>query len=219
VFYYREILEANQPVEWWASRILESESREDYGGPEEEIYRRLIGPEAQQRAQTDGRSVLDAFQEHGVYPEIADRDPVARINRITEFLRPRSNHVHPFGEILEGHDGSPRLYIFSSCSKLTEYLPQYRWRPHRTNISEEEAPEKPRKKDDHNIDCLGHILVSLDDLPEVDDDTQILDAEQRLLDEHFERELELAGGEVPLLPYPHRKGGLVDDEEYGGVFV
>jgi hypothetical protein len=49
---------------------------------------------------------------------------------------------------------------------MLEYLPQYRWRPQRTNFTEEDAPEKPRKKDDHNIDNLGHILLAFDDAPE-----------------------------------------------------
>jgi phage terminase large subunit len=214
-FYYREHLEANRDISWWANKIMEYEMREDVGGPEEEIYRRLIGPEAKIRQQGDGKSVLDIYHEHGIYPEISDRDPVARINRLTEFLRPKFGHVHPFGAVSEAHDGAPRLYVFSTCDKFKEYLPQYRWRPVRATAVDEDAPEKPRKKDDHNIDCAGHILVALDDLPEMDDDSQILNAEQREFNEHFERELELASDGREILALPHRRGsGLVEEEEY-----
>src|SRR5207253_10944374 len=123
------------------------------------------GPEARIRSQNDGKSVLSLLNDSGVYPEFSDRDPAARISRITEYLRPKVGHVHPFGAVDETNMGAPRLYIFRTCEKLQEWLPQYRWKPQRTNFSEEDSPEKPRKKDDHNIDNLGHILVAFDDLP------------------------------------------------------
>jgi hypothetical protein len=206
VYYYREILETGQDVSWWTATCFEEEEVSDAGGPNEDIYRRLVGPEARIRSQTDGRSVLDLLHDNGLYPEFSDRDPVARINRITEYLRPKQGHAHPLGGPLlpiyavddpnrvVGH-GAPRLYIFNTCTKLIEYLPQYRWKPQRTNFTEEDAPEKPRKKDDHNIDNLGHILVALDDEPEIPDVRRPRTAAQveaDELDEHFEHELALA---------------------------
>lgn len=205
-YYYRELLEKDQPVHWWADAMIELERLHDWGGPDEDeldIYR-LIGPEAQQRSQTDGRTVKGVFEEEGVDDlEIADRDPVARISRITQRLRPKPGHLPPLRYVdttdwpddgaVASKRGAPTLYVFRSCEKLQEYLPQYRWRPQRSNFSEEDAPEKPRKKDDHNIDCLGHILVSMgDSVPEVVDNSVRLTREQRELDEHFERELALA---------------------------
>jgi len=180
-YYYRELLAKGQPVEWWASQVFELEAELDYGGPNEEIYRRLIGVEANQRSQRDGKTVVSKWNEFGIYPEFADRDPSARISSITEYLRPKSGNSNPW----TGADPSPRLYVFSNCEKLQEYLPQYRWKPQRVSYSEEEPPEKPRKKDDHNIDNLGHVLLAFDGLPEMDDDTVAPDAEARALDEHF----------------------------------
>jgi len=157
-YYYREHLEANRDVAWWASRIFDAEAADDWGGPNEHIWRRLIGPESQQRSQTDGKTVLDVFNEHGVYPEIADRDPSARILKITENLRSRTGHRNPFS----GEEPSPRFFIFADCTKMQTYLSQYRWKPQRANYSEEDSPEKPRKKDDHNVDNAGHILLAMD---------------------------------------------------------
>src|SRR3990167_1439815 len=178
-YYYREHLEANQPVEWWAGLTFELEQQEDLGGPYEEIHRRLIGPEARQRAQTDGRTVVDLFEEYGLYPEIADRSPAARISKITEYLRPKEDHFNPF----TNETPAPRLYVFSTCTKLQEYLPQYRWVPQRTNFTEEEAAERPRKKDDHNIDCLGHILLAMEQTPLPDPDPAVIDYEKQMVQE------------------------------------
>jgi hypothetical protein len=203
-YYYREIVEAGQPVDWWADKMFDAEARFDFGGPEEEIFVRLIGPESQQRAQTDGRTVKGVFEEEGVDDlEIADRDPIARISRITSRLRPR---IRPVPEEREsvgdeavggpdgaGDAGSPSLFIFNTCEYTTKHLPQYRWRPVRTNYSEETPPERPRKKDDHTIDNLGHILVAIgDSLPEIPDNGRYPDPEHRLMEEHFEAELRAA---------------------------
>jgi hypothetical protein len=197
-YVYREILESNETIEWWATTTFEAEAAHDWGGPDEEIFRRFIGPEARIRSQTDGKSVYDILGEFGLYPEFSDRDPAARISRITEYLRPKVGHVHPLGLMEDESAGAPRLYIFNdpvAVPKLRDYLPQYRWKPQRTNFTEEDSPEKPRKKDDHDIDCLGHILVALDELPDppmADRARSPADAEIREMDEHFDRELELA---------------------------
>ncbi len=205
VYYYREHLEANQPVAWWSDKIEELESRHDWGGDETDldIYR-MIGPEAQQRSQTDGRTVKGVFEEEGTDGlEIADRDPNARISRITSRLRLQPGRIHPFGHVDQSApDSAPSLYVFSDCEKLIDYLPQYRWRPQRTNFTEEDAPEAPRKKDDHNIDNLGHVLVAMgDSTPEVPDNSKPISPEQRELDEHFEAELAAATERAALRGY------------------
>jgi hypothetical protein len=218
-YVYREVLETGQDVSWWAATCFEEEHLDDWGGSDEDVWRRLVGREALIRSQTDGRTVLDLMNDNGWYPEFADRDPGARISRITEYLRPKVGHRHPLGgdpmpvysrdnpDKIIGH-GAPRLYIFEDCEKMVSYLPQYRWKPQRSNFSEEDSAEKPRKKDDHNIDCLGHILVALDDeLPEETLGTfeqavsvvnnSALKAEARELDEHFEAELAKANERNP----------------------
>jgi hypothetical protein len=213
-FMYRELVRKDQPVSWWAEMIEEYETRRDWGGPDEEITVGLIGHEATQRSQTDGRTVLGVFEEEGVEGlEIADRDPVARISRITSRLRPKLGHLHPLGGVeqsivVEGAEvgsGAPSLYVFDDCEYTKEHLPQYRWRPQRTNFVEEDPPEKVRKKDDHTVDNIGHILVSMgDSVPEVPDNSTVRDAEQRYLDEHFERELASAGTRAPYRPRSRR---------------
>jgi hypothetical protein len=229
-YYYREIVEAGHDVPWWAEQITEAEQGKDWGGPDEELVWRGIDRASKQRAQHDGGTVFEAYVEEGIDDlELADRDPIARISRISSSLRGRPGHHRPEWAVTRDNapeDGdehgeperlfevlgrAPKLYVFSDCTKLIEYLPQYRWRPQRTNISEEEPPEAPRKKDDHNIDNLGHILVAMgDSMPEVPDNSKVLSPESREADEHFERELEAASaGRVadPNAPWRHGKAG------------
>jgi phage terminase large subunit len=211
-YYYREIVEQGKDVSWWAEAIQEAEERSDWGGPNEELtYPRLIGMESQQRAQTDGRTVYQVYEEEGIDDlELADRDPVARINRITSRLRLKPKHVHPLGIVAEddpeGDRGAPKLYVFSDCGYTTEHLPQYRWRPQRILANEEDRPEKVRKKDDHTVDNLGHVLVAIgDSLPEVADAPgNVLVARPREHDEHFDAEMAVAAQRAPLGSFPHR---------------
>jgi phage terminase large subunit len=214
-YLYRELVEAGQPVDWWAEAMFEFEQKSDFGGPEEEIFVRLIGPESQQKSQTDGRTVKGVFEEEGVDDlEIADRDPIARINRITSSLRGKVGHAHPLGEdpipvidpdgSVQGY-GAPSLYIFKTCEYTVDKLPQYRWRPTRVNYSEEQPAEKPRKKDDHTIDNIGHILVAMGDSePDVPENSRPMDPEERLMEEHFQQELEKA----QKTSYPYRPGRI-----------
>ena len=203
-YLYRELVQAGQPIDWWVDQITTLEAMPDWGGPDETIYARLIGPESQQRSQTDGRTVRGVYEEEGIDGlEVADKDPLARISRITQRLRPHLNHVHPIEdtqvEVInqltnepEGL-GAPRFYVFRSCGYTVEHLPQYRWRPTRANYSEEDAPEKPRKKDDHTVDNIGHILVAIgDSAPDVPENSRPRSWEDRLADEHFQRAMDEA---------------------------
>src|SRR4030095_13138562 len=172
-------------------------------GPQEEMFTRLIGPESQQRAQTDGRTVYGVFTEEGIDDlELADRDPLARINRIIQRLRPRPGHDNPSGEppvdCFDNEDnfigkGAPSMYFFNTLTYHNEHFGQYRWRPTRPTYTEDTPAERPRKKDDHTVDNLGHILVAIgDSLPDVPENSRPRSAEERYVMDHFERELAAA---------------------------
>jgi phage terminase large subunit len=201
-YVYREVVEKGRDVSWWASTIEELEQSDDFGGPDEELEVRLIGPESQQRAQTDGRTVRGVYEEEGIETELADKDPLARINRISARLRPQPGHDNPNSDELYecfDHDGNvighgaPSLYFFKSCEYSIENFPQYRWRPTRTTYLDEQGPEKPRKRDDHTVDNVGHILVSMGDSePDVPENSRPRNREERFFEDHFNEELAIA---------------------------
>jgi len=222
LYYYREIVEAGQPVSWWADAISEAEALSDWGGPDEEMFVRLIGPESKQRAQHDGRSVYDVYMEEGIDDlELSDRDPLARINRIVQRLRPQPNHDHPLGDppvdCLDNEGdvigkGAPTMYFFNTLTYHNKWFGQYRWRPTRPTYTDETAAEKPRKKDDHTVDNLGHILVAIgDSKPEVPENSRPRTGEEQLLHDHFEAEL--AHAQVRSRGNAWRPGKALDEEE------
>jgi hypothetical protein len=86
--------------------------------------------------------------------------------------------------------GAPYLYFFNTLTYTNEHFPQYRWRPTRPNYTDEDPPEKPRKKNDHTVDNTGHVLVSIgDSMPDVPDNSKPILPEDKWLYDHFEEEL------------------------------
>ena len=105
-----------------------------------------------------GRSVMDEYNDYGIFTIPSDRHVIARVNRTAEWLRLDPDVPHPItGETRP--EGFPRLYFFKNCTNLAEHVPQYKWKP-KPVTSEENAVEKPLEKDDHDVDALGYILMT-----------------------------------------------------------
>jgi len=117
----------------------------------------VIDASASQKDPNTERSVIDEYWDHGVSVVPSDRHKIARIARVAEWLTPDPDVPHPItGEFRE--DGCPRLYFYKHCLNLIEHVPQYRWKP-QPPTAEEDAKEEPLKKDDHDVDALGYLLM------------------------------------------------------------
>jgi phage terminase large subunit len=117
----------------------------------------VIDASAAQQDPNTGRSVMDEYFAHGIPVVPSDRHKIARIVRVAEWLTPKEDVPHPLtGEHREG--GWPQLFIFNNCINLKEHVPQYRWKPQPPNQMED-AKEEALKKDDHDVDALGYILM------------------------------------------------------------
>ena len=151
-FVVDEHYEAGKLVSHHADRILER--RAQYGEPNYTV----IDASAAQQDPNTGRSVIDEYWDYGIITVPSDRHVIARINRVAEWLRLDPTHPHPLtGETRP--EGWPRLYIFRNCVHLIEHIQQYQWK-RKPPTQETDAKEEPLKKDDHDVDALGYVLMT-----------------------------------------------------------
>jgi hypothetical protein len=151
-FVFDEHYEAGQLVGHHARTVLKR--REGNGEPEYTV----IDASAAAKDPNTGRSVIDEYWDYGIITIPSDRHVPARINRIAEWLMPDPQHPHPLtGETRP--EGWPHLWIFQNCVNLIEHVQQYQWKK-KPITQEEDAKEEPLKKDDHDVDALGYILMT-----------------------------------------------------------
>lgn len=151
-FVIDEHYEAGRLVAHHAHKI--HETRAHYKLP---IYTVIDASAAQQDPNT-GRSVIDEYWDHGISTIPSDRHVPARINRVAEWFYMDPDHPHPLSQEYRD-EGWPKLYIFKNCVNLIEHVKMYQWK--RASImQDEDAKERPREKDDHDVDALGYILMT-----------------------------------------------------------
>ena len=153
-FVVDEHYEAGRLVGYHAEKILEKRGMLGISRPNYTV----IDASAAQQDPNTGRSVIDEYWDYGIDTVPSDRHVIARINRMAEWLKRDPNHPHPItNETCE--EGYPRLYIFRNVVNLIEHIPQYRWKP-QPPTQQQDAPEKPLEKDDHDVDAEGYVLMT-----------------------------------------------------------
>ena len=124
----------------------------------QEISLWLIDPSttAKTREKDGGMwSVIEEYEDYGLYFTPANNEKLAGINRVKEFLKPQKNRRHPITKEIP----SPRLFIFKNCIDLIAEMPQYQWRRLR-GLQSRNALEQPRDFNDHAVDALRYIIMS-----------------------------------------------------------
>lgn len=111
----------------------------------------LIDPSCRNRDGKSGRSVIDEFEEHGLYFDPANNDVRAGINRVQEYF-------HVVG-------GKAKIRIHASCRNLIRELQTYKWKDLKIGDSSHDQPEKPVKRNDHAVDALRYMVNYLYDTP------------------------------------------------------
>jgi phage terminase large subunit len=151
-FIVDEHYEAGKKVSYHAKKLLENRAQLNILP-----LWTVIDASAAQKDPNTERSVMDEYTDHGINVIPSDRHKIARITRVAEWLTPDEAVPHPLtGEFREG--GWPRLFIFKHCLNLKEHVPQYKWKPKPPN-QETDAQEEALKKDDHDVDAMGYILM------------------------------------------------------------
>jgi phage terminase large subunit-like protein len=104
---------------------------------------RLIDNSANESDIKTGTTIRQEFEKYGIRTTLANKSDVAnRILRVRERLQTRT------------------LFIFRSCLRTEWELRHYAWDDFKIGKDYKDPKEKPRKKRDHAMDCLGYICVS-----------------------------------------------------------
>jgi phage terminase large subunit len=100
-------------------------------------------------------SVMEEYEDFGLYFTPANNEKLAGINRMKEFLKPLDNRRHP----ITHERPAPKLYIFQNCVNLITEIQQYQWRKLR-GLSQRNAPEEARDFNDHAVDALRYLVMT-----------------------------------------------------------
>ena len=145
--------------EYYSPGIVSSHAKEILAKSEkQEISLWLIDPSTQAKTrEKEGEmwSVMQEYEDYGLYFTPAKNEKLAGINRVKEFLKPQKNRRNPITKEIP----SPRLFIFKNCVNLISEMPAYQWRKLRT-LQSRNSPEQPRDFNDHAVDSLRYIIMS-----------------------------------------------------------
>lgn len=100
-------------------------------------------------------SVIEEYEDNGLYFMPANNEKLAGINRVKEFFKIRNDRINPFSRTRP----APRLYIMQNCVNLIWELKQYKWRKLR-GLQTRNEPEQTVDFADHLCDALRYTIMS-----------------------------------------------------------
>ncbi len=145
--------------EYYSPGIVSQHAKEIlYKTGDQEISLWLIDPSTSAKTrEKDGMpwSVMEEYEDCGLYFVPANNEKLAGINRVKEFLIPQKDRRHPSTR----ETPAPRLYIFQNCINLLQEMPQYQWRKLRS-LAQRNSAEQARDFQDHAVDSLRYLIMS-----------------------------------------------------------
>src|SRR5439155_6410320 len=145
----------------------------------------VIDPSAGNKQHQTGRSDQAEFVSNGIVTILGQNSVTAGISRVRERLQ------------------AHRLLIAANCQITIDQFRRYRWSTE--NRTEDEAKEKPVKRDDHMLDALRYVVASRPHTP-------AQEAEERMMTP-MERAFR---DEINGKTWNRRK---IPQTEHGGVFA
>jgi PBSX family phage terminase large subunit len=152
IFIYDEHYEGGKTVSYHAGKIKQKTGKQN-------ISLTIIDPSTQAKnREKDGFpfSVIQEYNDYGIYPVPGNNDVSASINRIKEYLKVQPKKPHP---IIAGKIGSPRMYIFRSCEHTIDEMTKYHWRKVGT-MANRNPLESVSDIDDHTVDALRYMIMA-----------------------------------------------------------
>ena len=170
IFIYKEYKKGDEVVSKHTQAINNMSMVQTPGGLMPEHYNyTVIDPATHQKTrEKDGHafSVADEYLDAGISTVPGQNDVIAGINRVKEYLKIDSEHLHPFLKDDDGMliRGSPHLFIFSNCPELIDEMQQYKWKQaigtNSTNPYSDDIKERPVKRNDDLVDPLRYLIMS-----------------------------------------------------------
>jgi len=124
----------------------------------QEIGYWLIDPSTVSKTrEKDGQmwSILEEYEDYGLYFVPANNEKLAGINRVKEFLKMRTDRRNPVNK----ETPAPKLYIMRNCVNLAWEFPQYQWKKYRSLV-QRSASEQSVDVNDHLMDALRYMIMS-----------------------------------------------------------
>lgn len=110
----------------------------------------VIDPAARNVMHNTGRSDQMEYTKNGIVTILGQNSKTAGISAVKQRLQTR------------------RLLITANCQQTIDQFRKYRWKT--STRSEDDPKEEPVKKDDHLLDALRYIVMSMPQPPSVDED-------------------------------------------------
>ncbi len=158
VFFYREYYKAGESVKYHAEQVWELERGEKISymlhDPSIKSTRGQTGKKIDKEWKYEMKKHYELFK-----MKPAKNDVSAGISRVHRYLQLDMSREH----FITRKKGAPRVYFFSTMKESIEEIEKYKWKKISTT-SEDDAPEAPRKKDDHAMDCIRYALMDMPDI-------------------------------------------------------
>lgn len=158
VIFYREHEESGRDVTYHAKKVLEMRAGES-------IEYMLCDPSIKSVRGQTGKKIdkewkyeMKKEDKHFVLKP-AKNNVSAGLSRVHRYLKPDIARKHR----ATGKKGAPMVYFFNTMKNTIEEIEKYKWKKESTT-SEDDAPEVPRKKDDHCMDCVRYALMDRPDI-------------------------------------------------------
>lgn len=144
-YFVVDDLYKNGPIKEIASRIKSKASQYN-------IVRRIGDPSMFNTEQHHDVSLAKMFLDEGISYQPATKYRTSADAKIRDYL----HYTEVGGQLLK----PPMLYVFDTCQRLIYEMEHYRWDDWSGKTKDNKHPkEKPIDKDDHEIECLGRILL------------------------------------------------------------
>jgi phage terminase large subunit-like protein len=120
----------------------------------------VIDPASRNKNNQTGRSDQMEFADHGIFTSPGQNAVRPGINKVKERLR------------------AGKLQITADCPELISEFKKYRWSSPKR--SEDDAKERPVKRDDHLLDALRYVVMSRPLTPTTESAPQSMSVEERM---------------------------------------